>query len=193
MKRLCTMALAALLAAPAAFAAEMPAGSIAGYLTMSEIDVGGTDDGIGFGIRGWASVNGPWFVHGEYQSTETDDFDITLQSLRLGGGYAGELNPTAMWLVKGEFIDFGSDVDQDGLGIHGGVMFFPSPQFRLFGTLGYITTDDTDGLELDVGAGIAFTKEWAGVIDYRTYMGSVDPSGDIDLTDLRIGVAFSFY
>ena len=196
MKSLRLISIAAMLAvAPAAFAGDMPKGSVAGYLTMSEVDFGGggSDDGMGFGIRGWASVNGPWFVHGEYQTTDTDDFDITLQSLRLGGGYAGEVNSTTMWLVKGEYIDFGSDLDQAGFGVHGGMMLHPSPQLGLYGTVGYLTTDDTDGLELDLGVSFAFTKEFAGVFDYRTYMASVDPSGDIDLTDLRVGVAYMFY
>jgi len=192
-KQLCMIGLAAVLATPVAFAGSMPSGSVAGYLTMSEIDSGGSDDGMGFGIRGWASVNGPWFVHGEYQTTDTDDFDITLQSLRLGGGIVGEMGPGSMWLLKGEYIDFGSDLDQAGFGVHGGVLFEASPSVGLFATLGYLTTDDTDGLEFDIGGKFSFSKDWALVVDYRSYMGSVDPSGDIDLTDLRVGAAYSFY
>ena len=194
MKRLCLMGLVAMLAAPVAFAGSMPAGAIVGYLTQSGFDTGNADDaGMGFGIRGWASVSGPWFVHGEYQSTTTDDFDVDLQSLRLGGGFAGEMSKGAYWIAKAEYIDFGSDLDQGGFGVHGGAMLSVSDAVGVFGTLGYLTTDDTDGLELDIGAKFAFTKEWAGVLDYRTYMGSVDPSGDLDLTDLRIGASYTFY
>jgi hypothetical protein len=198
-KKLCMIGLvAAMAAAPAAFAGSMPAGALAGYVTMSELDIEGlgNDDGTGFGLRGWASLNGPWFVHGEYQTTSLDDADIDLESLRLGGGFAGEIQTGTMWLVKGEYIDLGSDADEDGFGVHGGVMFQASEAFGLFGTLGYLTLNDTDGLELNVGAKVAFTKELAGVLDYRTYMGEYDvggATGDFTVDDLRFGVAYMFY
>lgn len=199
MKKVCMVGLvAAMAAAPAAFAGSMPAGALAGYVTMSELDIEdvGNDDGTGFGIRGWASLNGPWFVHGEYQTTSLDDADIDLESLRLGGGFAGEIQRGTMWLVKGEYIDLGSDADEDGFGVHAGVMFSATEQFGLFGTLGYLTLNDTDGLELNLGAKVAFTKEWAGVLDYRTYMGEYDVSGvtgDFTVDDIRFGVAYMFY
>ena len=195
MKSLSILVLAAALAAPAASAAEMPKGSIAGYITMTELDLGsfGNDDGTGFGVRGWGSVNGPFFVHGEYQTTTLDDSDIDVSQLRLGGGLVGELGPGSMWIGKAEYITTGSDLDQSGFGIHGGAMFSASPQLHLMGTLGYLVTDDTDGLEFNVGGSFSFTREFSAVIDYRSYMGSVDPSGDFDLTDLRFGVAYMFY
>lgn len=198
MKRLFMMGLAAMLAAPAAVAGDKPAGSIAGYLTNSSIDIEGfgDDDGTGFGLRGWASISGPWFVHGEYQTTSLDNFNGDLESLRIGGGLVGELSGDAMWLVKAELVDFGSDTDEDGIGVHGGAMFSATPAFGLFGTLGYLSLNDTDGLELNVGAKLSFTKELSGVLDYRTYMGEYDfggASGDFEVTDLRLGVAYSFY
>lgn len=195
MKRLYVMALAAMLSAPAAFAADMPTGSVAAYLTQTTLDFGGPggdDSGSGFGLRGWATVAKPWFVHGEYQTVSLDDFNIDIESLRIGGGLVGEINPQMMWLGKAEFIDFGSDADQAGFGVHGGVMFNPNATFGLSGTLGYITTDDTDGLELNVGAKVSFTREFAGVADIRNYMGSFDPSGDFDVFEFRVGVAFMF-
>jgi hypothetical protein len=196
MKRLCMMGLVAVLSAPAANAGDHPAGSIAGYVTSSSIDVegGADDDGTGFGLRGWASISGPWFVHGEYQTTSLDNGD--LESLRIGGGLTGEMSGNAMWLAKAELVDFGSDADEDGIGVHGGVMFSATPSFGLFGTLGYLSLNDTDGLELNVGAKLGFTKELAGVLDYRTYMGEYDfggASGDFEVTDLRLGLAYSFY
>src|SRR5690349_17538077 len=113
----------ALLAAPLATAGDMPKGMIAGYVTNSELDVESVvkDDGTGFGVRGWVDVSDAFFVHGEYQTTSLDGGD--LQSLRVGGGVAGELGQGSLWLVKGEYVDFGSDVDEDGFGAHGGVMF----------------------------------------------------------------------
>jgi len=195
MKKLYVLALAALLAAPTAFARNMPKGEIAGYLTSVSLDRGGPfgdDSGTGFGVRGWAAINGPWFVHGEYQTVSLDDFDADLESLRIGGGMVGQINPTMMWLAKAEYIDFGSDADQAGFGVHGGVMFHANDMFGFGGTLGYLTTDDTDGIEVNVGGKVSFTKEFAGVVDLRNYMGSVDPNGDFDVFEIRVGVAYMF-
>jgi len=191
MKKTCMVGLvAALLAAPAAFAGSMPAGSLGAYYSMVDT---GFDDGDGFGIRGWASLNGPWFVHGEYAMLGLDDSGADIDELRLGGGFAGEIQRGTMWLVKGEYISFGGDADEAGFGVHGGLMFMASDAFGLFGTLGYLTTDNTDGLEFNVGGKMAFTKEWAGVVDYRSYMGNLDPNGDFDVDELRLGASYSFY
>lgn len=196
MKGLRLIGVAALLAAPVAFAGDMPAGSIAGYLTSSAIDVEGVvdDDGTGFGIRGWATVADPFFVHGEYQTTSLDQGD--LESLRLGGGFVSTMSGGNMWLGKVELVDFGSDADEDGFGFHGGAILQPSPQFGLFGTLGYLMLNDSDGLEFNIGARMSFTKELAGVIDYRAYLGEYDVggvTGDYEVTDLRLGLAYMFY
>jgi hypothetical protein len=194
MKTLHLMGLAALFAAPVAFAGDMPAGQFAGFVTMTSAEAEDTplgandfdDDGTGFGLRGWASVNGPIFVHGEYQTVGLDDTNIDVDQLRLGGGYAMDL-----WLVKAEYIDFGSDLDQAGFGVHAGLHTM-SDQFGFFGTVGYLTTDDTDGIELNAGVSFAFNPQFSGVVDYRIYMGSVDPAGDLTVGDLRVGVAYNF-
>lgn len=191
MKKLHLMSLAALLAAPVAFAGDMPAGQFAGYVTMTSVEVEGTpfdfdDDGNGFGLRGWANVAPNFFVHGEYQTAGLDDTNIDVDQLRLGGGYAMD-----MWLVKAEYIDFGSDLDQAGFGVHGG-LHTKSDQLGFYGTVGYLTTDDTDGFELNAGVSFDFTPQFAGLVDYRTYLGSIDPDGDLTLSDLRVGVAYNF-
>ena len=197
MKKHFVMAFTLLFAAPAAFARDVPTGYVAAYLTQLTFDRGGgvDDSGTGFGLRGQATIAKPWFVHGEYQTVSVDPpggAKGDVESLRIGGGLTGEINPRAMWLAKAEFIDFGSDTDQAGFGVHGGVMFIPNATFGLGGTLGYITTDDTDGLELNVGGTVAFTREFAGVVDIRNYMGSVDPNGDFKVFELRLGVAYMF-
>lgn len=192
-RNLCSIGLAALLAAPAAMAADMPKGQIGGHLTMTSVEVENTgffdfdDDGDGFGIRGWGMVQGPFFVHGEYQTATLDDTDLDVDQFRFGGGYAMDV-----WILKVEYIDTGSDLDQSGFGFHGGLHTM-SGNFGFFGTVGYLSTDDSDGIELNVGGSIAFNRDWSGVLDYRTYLGSLDPDGDLTLSDLRIGVAYNFY
>lgn len=188
MKKLCMIGLAAMLCAPSAFAAGMPKGQIAGHLTMMDV---GFDDGIGFGVRGWGSINGPIFLHGEYTTVSLDFADIDV--LRLGGGMVGDMQKGLMWLGKAEYIAFGQDADEAGFGFHGGLMFSATPELGLFGTLGYLITDNTDGLELNFGASYAFSRELSGIVDYRTYMGSVDPAGDFDVDELRFAVAYNFY
>jgi len=200
-KKLCMVGMvAAMAAAPAAFAGSMPAGAVAGYVTMSEIDVEafGKDDGNGFGLKGWASLNGPWFVHGEYQTTSLDDLGGDLESLRLGGGFTGDMGSGMMWMAKAEYVDFGSDADESGFGVHGGLMFGVGQPLSGFATIGYLMLGgddvDVDGIEFDVGAKYSFTKEWAGFADYRAFMGGTDPDvGDFEVTDIRIGAAYSFY
>ena len=194
MKKNLMIGLAALLAAPMALAGAPPKGEITGYVSMTEVDDGSaSDDGLGFGVRGWGMLNPQFFGHGEFQTVTLDDSDLDITVMRIGGGMVGELTPNAMWMAKGEYLDFGSDLDQAGFGVHGGVLFQASPMIGLSGSLGYLTTDDTDGLEFNVGIRISHTKELATVVDYRTYMGSVDPSGDLDVTDLRAGISYRFY
>lgn len=191
MKKLSMIGLAAMLAAPAAFAGDMPKGAIAGYL--ANVDTGGAD-GIGPGVRGWVTVADPWFVHGELQAVTVKQgpFEADLLELRVGGGLTGRLSPTAMWLAKAEYIDLGGDFDEAGFGFHGGAMLHATPQLVFFGTLGYLMTDNTDGLELNIGGSFAFATHWAGVLDYRTYMGEADNGGDFDVDELRVGAAFTF-
>ncbi|MGQ0586471.1 MAG: hypothetical protein ACT4PK_04645 [Gammaproteobacteria bacterium] len=199
MKKLCVVGLAALLAAPMAQAGDMPSGAVMGYLTRTELDLGGfgKDDGIGVGVRGWASIQDGFFAHGEYQTTGLDGID--LESLRIGGGYAAALPQVpmkdAMWMAKAEIIDFGADTNEDGIGVHGGAMFELQPQLGLFGSLGYLMLNESDGFELNVGAHYMFMKDLAAVADLRYYMGSIDLGAINDFTvmELRVGVAYLFH
>jgi hypothetical protein len=191
-KKICLSGLAAMLAAPMAFAGDMPRGQIGGHVTMTSVEVEDTgffdfdDDGNGFGIRGWGMIQGPFFFHGEYQTVTLDDSDLDVDQLRFGGGWSQDV-----WLAKIEYIDTGSDLDQSGIGVHGGLRTM-SGQMGFHGTVGYLSLDDADGPELNVGVSFAFTPELSGVVDYRTFLGSLDPDGDLTLSDLRIGVMYGF-
>ena len=185
------IAAVALLAAPLATAGDMPKGQLIGNITMTSVELEGTgfdfdDDGNGFGIRGWGTLQGPWMVHGEYQTVTLDDTDIDVDQFRFGGGYGMD-----MWLVKLEYIDTGSDLDQSGLGFHGGVRT-QSGALGFTGTVGYLSLDDASGPELNAGVSFAFTPQFSGVVDFRTFLGSLDPDGDLTLTDIRIGGAYNF-
>lgn len=184
----------ALLAAPLATAGDMPKGQLGGFITMTSVEVDGVgpgfdfdDDGNGFGIRGWRMLEGPWFVAGEYQTVTLDDTDLDVDQFRFGGGYAMD-----MWLVRAEYIDTGSDLDQSGFGFHGG-LHTQSGQLGFMGTVGYLSLDDASGPEINAGVSFAFNQDWSGMLDLRTFLGSLDPDGDLTLTDIRIGASYNFH
>lgn len=187
MKKLVAVAVAALLATPVAFAAEQPIGGIAGHVTMLDADF---DDGTGFGIRGWMNVGeGGGFVHGEYSMVglEFAGVDVDVNELRMGGGMMGSLQQNAKWVAKLEYIDLGSDFDADGFGVHGGAMFDAAQNLGVFGTVGFVDLGDDDGLEFNIGGKFSFTRDLAGILDYRAF------SGDGDLTELRFAIAYMLY
>jgi hypothetical protein len=185
MKKFYAVGLAALLAAPMAFADEMPTAALAGHVTMLDADF---DDGTGFGVRGWGKVGQSGFVHGEYSMVTLSDTDLDVNELRFGGGIMGELQKGAHWLAKAEYIDFGSDLDADGFGLHGGAGVEVSPQAGIFGTVGFIDVGEEDGLEFNIGGKMKFSKELAGILDYRMFSGS-----NFDVSELRFGVAYLIY
>lgn len=197
MKQICRAALAAaMLAVPAAYAG-MPTGQVTGFYETGDAD---NADFSGFGVAGWKSISGPWFVHGEYAMLSADDFNADFTALRIGGGLVGELQSNLMWIGKAEYLMSGGDADGSGFGIHGGLIMHATEQIGLYGTLGYLSLsddavgDDSAGLELNLSAEYAFTPEWSGVLDYRSYMGEYDAAGtDNEVNELRLGVSYSFH
>jgi len=181
------------LGATAASAAD-PSGQVAVFGTMSEAEISSgpssvSDDGNGFGIKGWFAPVGGFFLHAEYQVTALDNAD--LESLRAGGGYYYALTKELGLYGYGEYIDFGSDFDENGFGVHGGAHYQIMPQLGIDGTLGYLMLDDTDGLEASVEAQFNFTKMLGVFAGFRTYMGSGD-GFDLDVTDIRAGGVLTF-
>lgn len=195
MKRIQALSLCAVLLAPlgAVAAPQQPMGSVGVYGTRTEGEIGGfKDDGLGFGIRGWTGFGVP-FVHGEYQTATVGDGanEVDIESLRIGGGAALPVNDRFLALGKLEYVDLGSDLDEDGFGLHGGGMFMFTPALHFFGSLGYLSLSDTDGLELNAGAALHFNKQFGVFADVRRYMADVDnaPPGldELEVTDLRVG------
>jgi hypothetical protein len=174
--------------------AAAPAGQITAYLVNPVVDSGIArgNSGTGLGVRGSGMLTQNWSLHGEYESTEMEETGVILESLRVGTGFVGAMGGETMWLVKGEYVDFGSDLEQSGFGVHGGIVLQSESALSYFGTLGYLRTGDTEGPELGVGAHYAFSPRWGAVFDYRNYLGSADPSGDFEVSEFRLGGTFSF-
>lgn len=173
-----------------AVSAAGPSGQVAAYGTMSEAELSSgpfsmSDDGNGFGLKGWFSpFDVGVFLNAEYQTTALDNAD--LESLRAGGGYYHPLAKTTGLFGYAEYVDFGSDFDENGFGLHAGVHHQFAPMFGVEGQLGYLMLDDTDGLEAGVEAQFNFTKMFGVFAGFRTYMGSADDF-DLDVTDIRAG------
>lgn len=217
MERISKVLLCAVLAIPAVAVAGAgdPMGKIGVYVTNTSLEVPAStydEDGLGFGFKGFFAFGVP-FVHFEYQSVTVGDNptpgEVDEDQLRLGGGAAFRVSDPVMLIGKAEYIDFGIDDgsgssnDLDGFGLHGGAMFIPGPAMHVGATLGFLQLSgedagfgDTDGLELNVGAGFNFTKQFGAFIDYRTFLGSWEapPGSDDELTasDIRVGGTFSW-
>lgn len=187
-------ACAAVLLMPSMAWASPPDARIAAYLVNPVIDAGAGygNSGTGLGVRGWGLLNPNWSIHGEFESTEMEDAEVTVQSLRLGTGFVGAISKQVSWMLNGEYVDFGSDLDQDGFGVHAGLVLDTDSALSYAATLGYLSTDDTDGLEAGASVHYAFSPRWGAVLDYRNYMGNADPSGDFELSEVRLGGTFSF-
>jgi hypothetical protein len=192
---------AALLAAPAAFAGDMPKAQLGGYLVSeaieAESDFGDSDDdGTGFGIRGWAGLPNGVFFGGEYQTVSMDE---DLDQMRLGGGYSAEINPRLGWLARGEYVnlsDDGGNADQSGFGGHGGVYGMVN-RFSWFVTGGLLVLEDGEAVEFNGGVAYAFIPALSGMVDFRSFSGTFEQPviGDVDvvLADFRIGLSYNFH
>lgn len=192
------VAIAALACALLAGPAAAETGALAAFVSKVDVDdeIGGQDDGTGFGVRGWFGFGGP-FMHFEYQSVTLDTSDADVNELRLGGGMAGELNRQFEVFGKAEYVDLGSDIELDGFGVHGGVRMKPTPQVQLAASVGYLMlggdVDDATGLEFDLNATFKFNRQFGGFFGYRSWMGSYDDAGtDFDVSDLRAGLVLFF-
>lgn len=194
MKTQTMMIAAALLAAPAVHAAEMkmPTGAVDLYYLHNTFDPdpGGSDSASGIGVRGWATITGPWFGAAQYETSDHGPYDI--QDARIGGGYAWINDPATVYAMA-SYVNFGNDLDQDGVALDGGVRYHLTPQFDLKGELGWIGTQDTSGLEGAVGGQFAFNRNWGAFAEYHMY--GFNGSGgtpDGNLSDLRIGASYMF-
>jgi len=189
-----------LCAAPfATMAAATSTGHLDVYYNDSNADGGGSDlDGDGFGIRGAGLISDAAAVYGEYQKNEYDDSgNLEIQQIRAGLAYLFSKSRDLELYGKAEFINYQAeddlgDDDDNGWGLHGGIAFLPLPALRVFGELGYLDVGDLDGPEYNVGASYTFTSQFSAVANYRVSDLENEDSGDVELSDLQLGVRFSF-
>lgn len=169
--------------APAALAQGTTTGSAGGYLVHERIEGGGgSESGLGFGVKGHLVFNQNLFAGVELQDAE-------LSSFRIGGGILLPAGPATQWALGAALVD--KDVE-DGFGFFGGLKHELNPQLSLTGALGYLLLGDIDGLELTLGGGYKIDRYWTAFADLRLFQGSVDGGGDVDSTEFRFGAAYNF-
>lgn len=189
----------ALVALPVAGMAADPFQSVGLYFLNTDVEVtsptgSGDDDGDGFGIDGLFRVGDQAFIDAEYQSSETDDFDIEIDQLRFGLGFHSLATEGGVTLYgQGEYVSFESDGDDEsGFGLHGGAILPLSPQFHLRGDLGYLTLDDSDGFEFTFGGQFDLNPQFGLFADYRMTSLEDDNDNELDITDIKLGGRFLF-
>ncbi|WP_348675146.1 outer membrane beta-barrel protein [uncultured Abyssibacter sp.] len=189
----------ALLALPLAGQASDPFQHVDVYFLASDLEIStpggsGDDDGDGFGISGAFRVADQAFLTGEFQSAETDDFDIEIDQLRFGGGFHTMESTNGMTFYgQGEYLQVEIDGDdEDGFGLHGGLILAASEQLRFNGQLGYLSLDDVDGLEYLLSVAFDITPNFGLFADYRVSTLEDDNDNELDLTDVKLGVSLLF-
>lgn len=126
-----------------------------GYVDV-EYDVGPASiDGDGFGISGTYTVADAFFIGGSFDDYGFDG-GVDAQMIEIGGGYFHPMNETLDFIATFSYIDaelsYSSfSVDDDGLGIGGGVRASVSDEFEFEAMLDYVDFDKGDsdtGIEL---------------------------------------------
>jgi len=155
MKRTALALLAALAAAPSAFAGDLSYTWLeAGYLRA---DPDGFDAENGFGIRGSGAITENLHVFGgvERVSFDTDFGDADLDGMRLGLGYNTALSDRVDAVVRAAYERLDADRigDIDGYSIEAGVRGAFSPNFEGSAALRYSDLDDSDDTQLVLAIG----------------------------------------
>lgn len=177
------------------------------YVPSADIEYpDGDDDGDGFGGKAEFMVGRGVFLTGEYQHNTYDEQDRDLDQFRLGAAFGpGAGNGEGLY-GRVQYVNYDLEPlrgaggvilvdpkEQDGIAGHVGFALPLSPQFRLFGEVGYLSLDDFDGPEFVGGAILQVAPNLGLYGDYRaTRLDNSDSDDSVDLDDVRVGVRFTF-
>lgn len=163
-------------------------------ISSAEAEPSPKADGYGFGLR--AQVGGPLHIHAEYTKGLHDENanDVDVTDTRLGMGYRHRLTNgfiQASAEYAGIKLDSGGSDTEQGLGVHIGAGFNVAENLIAYGRVGILTLDDVDGPEMRLGVSGKLGEGATVFGEYRTL--KVGSSGDdLNLSDLRLGISFSF-
>lgn len=204
-KHILLVAAAVLSWTPGAFAGDDGLGTADLFYSSLAYSLDPPDEDIrgdGAGARIWVGPTRGLFTI-EYQYAEPDDtidglpYEYEVSDLRTGLGWRVVRGRLGSAWVRGEWISLevdpegGDGDDQNGCGIHTGGEIFAGP-VGFHGEVGYLNTEDTDGLEWRVG--VAYQPSLLGIFaEYRrTDLDIDDTDIDVTLDDIRAGLRVSF-
>jgi len=174
---------------------------VGAHYSASNLDVSvpgvgsGDEDFEGFGFAGIWQVSPTALLRGDFDSSEADDVDLTLDILRVGVAVAGRHENTIGYAgvdytrlrleVEGDSDSESGITPVLGLMSDQGVVTF-------LADAGYLIMDDVDGPY--VNGEISFTGlEPLGVfVGYRYYFLDGEGGVDLDYSQLRGGVRYQF-
>jgi hypothetical protein len=185
--------------------AEFPTGkagvSFSPVVDLTVDSAGGSEDGDGNALGFYGQLgNGMFFGYADARMSalEVDSLDVDLDETRFGVGVRGS-NDTGYLEGRLEQYEVELDVegpseaaDDDGLGVHVGGGIPLSPQFEVFGRVGVLSLDDTDGNEFQLGVSgeVSTNLEVYGL--YRMLSLEDDADVESDLDELRLGLNLLF-
>jgi opacity protein-like surface antigen len=161
-------------------------------------------DGHNYGLRTLVRLGSTFGLTGEISrgKIETDisgfSFDLDTEMARLGAGLFAP-NSSGVYV---EWINFktkddtGDEDSTPGQGYHGRLAGDPSPNFHVYGDLGYVMLKDnsfkTKGWELMAGAVYDVGSNVGLFADYRTNNLKDNTDATEKFSDLRFGLRASF-
>lgn len=167
------------------------------YLARGEIEAapaaGGETDVEGFGAKFRGSVGDDFFFSGEYQQLGSDDDALgDYREWRVGLGTPLTRISSATFYGLLEYLHAELDdteFEDDGAALHLGVLFSPARRLSLYGQVGYLQLDDSEGPEYLVGAAFQL-KRWGGLFaEYRdTELELDEGGGDAGVSGFRAGI-----
>lgn len=202
MKKMLGCVVAALIAVSANVAQAEDGDSFVGaHYSVSNLDLNvqdvgsGDEDFDGFGFSGIWQVSPTALLRGDFDTSEGDDVDLTLDILRIGAavagrhentlGYAGVDYTRVRLKVAGESDSESGITPVLGLMSDQGVVTF-------LADAGYLIMDDLDGPY--VNGEISFTglAPLGVFVGYRYYFLDAEGGVDFDYSQLRGGVRYQF-
>ena len=184
----------ALISCSAGAQAEFPVGKI-GINLSPKIDVdipGASGDGNGFGFYG--DVGGDmFFAYVDYQASnlEIDSADVDLKETRFGGGIRNTSDKASLLVRVENYKQDADNEDDSGIGVHIGGDYAFTDSIGMFGDIGLLSLDDSDGTEFRLGVRGKLTDMSEVYGAYRNLQ--LDDSGDeLELSDIRLGVNVLF-
>lgn len=149
-------------------------------------------DGDGFGAKFRGSVGDDFFFSGEYQSLSLDNDGGDYNEWRAGLGVPfGRYSEVTVYglveYINSEWEE--ADIDDDGAGFHGGILFNPAKPLSVYGQVGYLAMRESKGYEYLAGVALQI-KRWGGVFaEYRmSDLELDDTDGDLEVSGYRAGV-----